>query len=71
MEAEDEPAERKRFRIFWCDIDGNPYECEAECDTADEVRSHRYRLDRLYKIRLGRRLYTREEFEELAKGSTL
>jgi hypothetical protein len=57
----------KRFRIYWCDIDNNPYDCEGEYDSTEEVRGHRFRLDRRYKIRANGKFYTRKEFEEWAK----
>ena len=46
--AEGEPV--KRFRVYWCDIDYKPYECEGEYDTIAEVRAHRRRPDRRYKF---------------------
>jgi hypothetical protein len=60
----------KRFRVFWCDINNNPYECEGEYDTIAEVRAHPWRLDRRYKIRIGAKFMTRAEFEEWAKNQT-
>ena len=57
----------KRFRIYWCDINYEPYQREAKYDTIAEVRAHRYRLDRRYKISLGRKFVTRIEFEGWAK----
>ena len=60
-----EPA--KPFRVFRCDRNGEPYELEAEYETIAQVRAHRYRLDRTYRIYIRRRPYTRFGFEEWAK----
>jgi len=58
----------KPFGIYWLDINDHPHECEAEYETIEQVRSHRYRLDRQYKIRVrGRKYLTRTQFEEWAK----
>jgi hypothetical protein len=58
----------KQFRVYWCDVDNRPYECEGEYDTIAEVRAHRFRPDRRYKIRVGATFMTRPEFEEWAKN---
>jgi hypothetical protein len=57
----------KRFRVYYCDIDNNPYECEAEYDTISEVLAHRGRPDRRYKIFVGQKIMTRAEFEAWSK----
>jgi hypothetical protein len=66
MKIEDEAA--KTFQIYYLDIDGNPYEVEAEYDTVKEVLAHHYRLDSRYKIRVVDEYLTREEFERWARG---
>ena len=38
-----------------------------EYDTVDGVKAHRWRLDRRYKIEVGRKFMTRNKFEEWAK----
>jgi len=53
----------KRFRIFRTDINDEPFECEGEYDTVAEVRAHRYRADRRYKISVSRKFMGRTEFE--------
>jgi hypothetical protein len=65
MLIEGEPA--KRFRVYWCDINDEPYECDGEYDTIAGVLAHRWRLDRRYKICVGRKYLTRAEFGQLAK----
>jgi hypothetical protein len=61
---EGEPS--KRFRVYYADIENNPYECEAEYGTVAEVFAHGYRLDRRYKIRVGGKYLTRDEFRKWA-----
>jgi hypothetical protein len=59
------PGEKgKRFRVWRADI----YKLEGEYDTVDEVKAHRWRLDRRYKIEAGRKFMTRNEFDEWAKS---
>jgi hypothetical protein len=57
----------KRIKIYWCDINNEPFEVEAEYETPAEVLAHRYRLDRRYKIRVGGKYLTRDEFEKWAR----
>jgi len=52
----------KHFRIFRCDVNYQPREYEAEYDNIEEVRAHRYRLDRYYQIRTNGNLYSIREF---------
>ena len=54
----------KRFRVWRTDI----YKCEGEYDTVDGVKAHRWKLDRRYKIEVGRKFMTRNEFDEWAKS---
>lgn len=65
MRVEGEPG--KRFRVFRTDINDDPFECEGEYDTVAEVRAHRYRLDRRYKISVTRKFMSRTEFEAWAR----
>ena len=58
----------KRFRVYRTDIDDESYECEGEYDTVDEVNAHRWRLDRHYRIEVGRKFMTKSEFAEWAKN---
>lgn len=60
----------KRFRVFRTDIDDRPYECEAEYDSMEQVRSHRWRADRRYKISVSRRFMTRAEFDAWARSKS-
>lgn len=52
----------KRFRIYLTDIQRRPYECIEEYDTADEVHSRRWRLDKVELVGIGRDYYTYSEF---------
>jgi hypothetical protein len=65
MKVEGEPG--KRFRVSRTDINSDPFECEGEYDTIAEVRAHRYRADRRYKISVTRKFMTRTEFEAWAR----
>jgi hypothetical protein len=65
LTVEGEPT--TRFRVYWCDINDQPYECDAEYDTVAGVLAHKYRADRQYKICIGRKFYTRREFQEWIK----
>jgi hypothetical protein len=62
IKTEGEPI--KRFRVYRADI----YKCEGEYNTIEEVKAHRWRLDRNYKIEIGRKFMTRSEFDEWAKN---
>jgi hypothetical protein len=64
-------APMKRFRIFRTDIKGDPFECEGEYDTVAELRAHKRRADRRYKISVDRKFMTDAEFEAWAKGQGL
>jgi hypothetical protein len=66
IKIEGKPA--KRFRVYQTDINNEPYKCEGEYDTVHEVNSHRWRLDRRYKIAVNRKFMTRSEFREWAKS---
>jgi len=52
--------------VYYADIDNKPYESEAEYETVAEVFAHLYRLDRRYKIRVGGKYLTRDEFTKWA-----
>lgn len=67
MKVEGEPG--KRFRVFRTDINDEPFECEGEYDTVAEVRSHRYRADRRYKISVSRKFMSLAEFEVWVKAN--
>ena len=67
MKVQGEPG--KRFRVFRTDINDEPFECEAEYDTVAEVRSHRCRADRRYKISVSRTFMSRAQFEVWARKS--
>jgi hypothetical protein len=41
---------RKPFRVVNCDVNGDVYTCEAEYGTVEEVNSHHYRGNRIYKF---------------------
>ncbi|MFZ2155499.1 MAG: hypothetical protein WAV72_05180 [Bradyrhizobium sp.] len=61
----------KPFRVYTTDIDDKPFEVDGEYDTIAEVRSHKWRLDKCYKIQTpGRKFLTRHEFEAWAKTQT-
>ena len=57
-----EGAPPKRFHVYSCDIDNNPHAREGEYDTLEELRAHRWRLDRRYKIRVAGKFFERKEF---------
>jgi hypothetical protein len=67
MSIEGEMA--KPFRVYTLDIDDKPYECVGEYETIAEVRAHRWRLDKRYKIQVpdGPKFLTRQEFGEWTK----
>ncbi|MGC2221017.1 MAG: hypothetical protein WA624_00910 [Methylocella sp.] len=65
MEIEGAPV--KRFRVYYCDINNEPHECEGEYDTIDQLNAHRWRLDRRYKIAVGGKFLTRTEFAAWVK----
>jgi len=48
MKIEGELAEG--IKIYWCDLNNEPFEVEAEYETPAEVLAHKYRADRRYKI---------------------
>jgi hypothetical protein len=68
MKIEGERVER--FRVYWCDINNDPYEVEAEYQTVAEVLAHRFRLDRRYKIAVAGKYLTKTEFEAWAKSES-
>jgi hypothetical protein len=47
----------KRFRVYYCNVNNEPHECEAEYDTPEELNAHRWRHDRRYKIRAGGKFF--------------
>lgn len=58
----------KRFRIFRCNSAGDLVEpALAEFDSIGEVLAYRWRLDYLYRIRVGRELFTLPEFKKWAE----
>ena len=59
-ELPDDDPPLKRFGVYRCDSDGNPYECVAEYDTPAELRAHRWGLNYRYKIRIGGKFYSRK-----------
>ena len=65
MKIEGEPV--KRYRVFRLDINDEPFECDGEYETLAELRTHRRRLDRRYKICVGRKFMTDHEFEDWKK----
>jgi hypothetical protein len=60
-----EGAPSKRFAVYRCDHDGNPYERIAEYDTPAELRAHRWRLDYRYKILIGAKFYNRADADKI------
>ncbi|WP_068014893.1 hypothetical protein [Rhodoplanes sp. Z2-YC6860] len=59
----------KRFVVYRTDINDDPYEREGEYDTIEEVKAHKWRLDRHYKIRVDGKFMTRREFDNWAKSA--
>ncbi len=58
----------RKFRVYRTDIDYEPFECVGEYDSVEEVLGDRRRLDRRYKVQMGRKFMTLPEFEEWAKS---
>jgi hypothetical protein len=59
----------KRFRVWRIDVYGKPYACEGDYDTVQGLNAHRWRSDWAYKIQIGRRIMTRNEFGDWAKNN--
>lgn len=59
----------KRFAVYRTGINEDPHEREGEYDTLEELKAHKWRLDRRYKIRVDGKFMTRPEFDEWAKGT--
>ena len=60
----------KRFRLWRIDVYGKPYACEGDYDTVQGLNAHRWRSDWDYKIQVGRRIMTRNEFGDWAKNNS-
>ncbi len=66
-----EGKKAKPFRVFTTDTDNNPHDLVAEYDTVGEVQTHKWRLDKRYKIEIrGRKFLERREFDDWAKDNS-
>ena len=61
----------KRFRVWRTDVYDKPYQCEGEYDTLARLKTHTWRLDWDYKIEVGRKFMTRDEFDDWLKNKKM
>lgn len=68
---EGEPA-KKPFQVYRCDIDGKPDPNQRvdEYETIAEVNGHNFHLGHQWRIRVGRRYMTKQEFDTWATSQT-